>query len=53
MAVRKKVIPDTEQGQKEIPEATALDKPKPTGEIKKKEKPSAGNPENTVKIGGQ
>lgn len=53
MAVRKKAIPDTEQEQKEMPEATALDKPKPTSEMKKREKPSAGNPENTVRIGGQ
>ncbi len=53
MAARKKAIPDTAQEQKEIPEATALDRPKPTTEMKKREKPNAGNPENTVKIGGQ
>lgn len=47
-----KTIPALEQEVKEVPELTQTAKPVPDTEVKVKELPLVGNPENTVVIGG-
>ena len=53
MAPRKKVMPDGDVKEKEIPGSEQAEREMPDPEIKVKDLPQVGNPENTVIIGGE
>lgn len=52
MAPRKKAMPDTGITEVAVPDVGQTERPVPTGDVKVKEMPQVGNPENTVLIGG-
>lgn len=53
MAPRKKVMPEGDVKEKEIPGSEQAEREMPDPEIKVKDLPQVGNPENTVIIGGE